>query len=265
MFLESVETKNHLPVNESTLNNILSGILNPSVLTEDAKSEVISIQNILENGETIQLNFQAGELFESVLEKMLILDKVRRGHSLNEGVASALVAGIGTDLVGAGSQFKGMVESKSEKIKHINTLLDELVEWLSEVKKENKDLKLTGSWVDKIKSSHYFDAHWRFFFILDTETYNKTAADIKAEKFTDLEALFNVDVSRRIEAIKILESAPTADKMIEIVKQYKTRFNNIVKLFEERKLATKWFPYATLLAGVTDLTGSIKFMVRLNK
>lgn len=193
-----------------------------------------------------------------------------------EGIATALVADVGHSLHGAVTRVKGWTEGVKKKRAHINEIADDLIEWLKDEDKDNKNLELDmGSFKTWLKTSEI--GPYRYYYLLNDSIYNKMVAELKSGNSSELEdatghflndqAAINLGISAdmkdRKSATRMIDNLRTIKDLMVFVTKYRARTNIIFDLLEKRSRAVKGFPYQLMLSGISDLRVVCKKVVNL--
>lgn len=179
-----------------------------------------------------------------------------------EGIIRARLHDTGSVITDSYREIKGWFLATESKRKYIVEICDDLVDWLKEKDNDYRDLDLDmGTFKTFLKTSETF--YWRFYFLSDDITFNKIVKDLKADKISDLEAIYDIDFSRRKETTQMLDSIKDIKGLIKVVETYKTRTDTFFDLILKRKLKIKSFPFQVILLGATDLRRTVKKIVNL--
>ena len=179
-----------------------------------------------------------------------------------EGIIRAAAHDLGSVVTDTYREIKGWLIAIETKRRYISEICDDLIDWLVDKDIDYKNLDLDmGTVKTFMKTSETF--YWRFYFLLDNGIYNQMIADIKANKITNLEALYDTDFTKRQSVTKDLDSIDNIKDLIKVVERYKERSNKFFELIIKRKSKIKSFPFQVILLGATDLRRTVKKIVNL--
>lgn len=182
MFLKESVNQEVIILEKEQLKSLLNALSNKSeALTESEIQDVLSIQDIIKEGNTISLSEEARLEYQEFMDKIQFFD-----DSLNEGIIGSMGADIKSGFQGTGTEIKGWFEDINEKLAHINKNSDELISWLNE---ESNDVPLhTDSSLKKFFKTS--SIQWRFFFILNDSIYNRILKTVKSDEKNRFRRLF---------------------------------------------------------------------------
>lgn len=208
---------------------------------------------------------------ESLMERKILDDRdvdylnhleIEPANIATEGIIRALVHDTASVYTDAYREIKGWFIAVETKRKYINEICEDLIDWLKEKDLDYKDLDLDmGTFKTFLKTSETF--YWRYYFLLDDSTYKKIVADLKADKITDLESIYDIDFSTRKDLTQKLDGIRNIAGLIKVVETYKERTNTFFDLIVKRKLKIKSFPFQVILLGANDLRRTVKKIVNL--
>ena len=179
-----------------------------------------------------------------------------------EGIIRAAAHDLGSVVTDTYREIKGWLIAIETKRRYISEICDDLIDWLKDKDIDYKNLDLDmGTVKTFMKTSETF--YWRFYFLLDNGIYNQMIADIKANKITNLEAMYDIDFTKRQSVTKDLDSIDNIKDLIKVVERYKERSNKFFELIIKRKSKIKSFPFQVILLGATDLRRTAKKIVNL--
>lgn len=154
--------------------------------------------------------------------------------------------------------FKG----PEEKRRLISEKADDLIAWLEKIHKEDPKLSLDIPWFIRTLRTAKHGEPWRFYYVLDDDSYHQILRDIANNKKTHIETYVSYKLMAEYKSSKMMKDVKTVKDLIETVKQYKDRTNNIVEKLYRRPLEVEGLPYQTLLGGMVDLTTAVNKIVR---
>lgn len=179
-----------------------------------------------------------------------------------EGILRAVGHDVATGYTDAYRQMKGWFLGMESKRKYIEEICDDLIEWCDDKNMDEKGLDLDmgniGTWM---KTSETF--YWRFYFLLNNETWKRIESDLKADRITGVEQLYDISFKDRQDVTRYLDSIKDIKGLIDVVKTYKNRSNTFFSLVAKRKIRIKSFPFQVILLGATDLRRTVKKIVNL--
>lgn len=179
-----------------------------------------------------------------------------------EGMIRAKVLEGVDNLHSMGNETKGWFLGIESKRKYVEEICTSLVDWLKDKQIDNKDLNLDmGTFKTWMKTSESF--RWRYYFLLNNQTWSKIETDLKAGKISNLEVIYDVSFTDRKDTAQLLDSIDNIKDLIKIVELYKTRSNKFFELIIKRKVKIKGAPFQVILLGSTDLRHTVKKIVNL--
>jgi uncharacterized protein YdiU (UPF0061 family) len=179
-----------------------------------------------------------------------------------EGIIRAVVHDAGSVYTDSYREIKGWFLGMESKRKYINEICDDLIDWLKDKNVDYPHLDLDlNSFYTWMKTSETF--FWRYFFLLNDRTWSKIEKDLKTDRITELETLYDIDFSSRKEVANYLDSIRTIKDLIKVVEDYKKRTNIFFDLISKRKVKVKMAPFQVILLGSTDLRRTCKKIVNL--
>ena len=187
-------------------------------------------------------------------------------ETLQEGLVRALLGGVGTDLKHAGHEIADWFKGVREKQRAIQERSADLIAWLEETDKDHPSLSLDmGLFFSWLKTNHW--TRWRFYFLLNEAIFGRIVKDIKDGHRTELEdAIADFETyAERKQAARLLENARTVKDLINIVRMYQQRCDEICKGLLARESSINGAPFQVMALGLSDLDATIKNIVRLAK
>lgn len=179
-----------------------------------------------------------------------------------EGILRAVGHDAGSTFTDAYREMKGWFLGIESKRKYINTICDDIIEWLEDKDVEYKNLNLDmGTFKTWMKTSETF--YWRYYFLLNDKYWKEMEKDLRAGKITGVESLYSIDFKDRKDIATYLDSIDNIKDLIKVVKSYKERTNKFFDLIIKRKVKIKAFPFQVILLGSTDLRRTVKKIVNL--
>jgi hypothetical protein len=179
-----------------------------------------------------------------------------------EGVVKAVLGEAVGDLHNAGAEMKGWFLGIESKRKYIEEICQNLIDWLKDKKVNYRDLDLDmGTFKTWMKTSETY--RWRYYFLLDDATWREIEADLKNDRITHLEGLYDVSFKDRQGVARYLDSISNIDGLIKTVEKYKERSNKFFELIIKRQVKIKMAPFQVILLGATDLRITVKKIVNL--
>ena len=118
-----------------------------------------------------------------------------------------------------------------------------------------------GSFYTWMKTSETY--RWRYYFLLNDATFSRIMADLQKGGRTELEDLFNMEMSERKQAARVLDNANKITDLIAIVETYKQRAEKFFDGVIKRSTSMNGAPIQVVLLGAADLESSVKKIVRL--
>lgn len=179
-----------------------------------------------------------------------------------EGVIKAKIHEMGHVYQGAYTDLKGYFLGVESKRKYIEEICNSLIDWLKDKQVNYRDLDLDmGSFKTWMKTSESF--MWRYYFLLNDDTWHQIESDLKANRVTQLEVIYDVEFKDRTKVARYLDSMTSIAELIKVVEKYKERSNKFFDLIIKRQVKIKMFPFQVILAGIIDLRITVKKIVNL--
>ena len=183
-----------------------------------------------------------------------------------EGVIKAVVHGgtygLSTFISDPISEIKGWFLGLESKRKYTESILQDLADWLKDKDINYRDLDLDmGGFKTWLKTSETF--FWRFYFLLNDDTWHRIETDLKQEKVTELENIFNISFKDRQNVTKYLDSISNIKGLMKVIDEYKKRMNRFYSLITEHRIKIKGAPFQVILLGAVDLRRTCKKIVNL--
>lgn len=208
---------------------------------------------------------------ESLMERHILDDRdvdylnhleIEPVNIATEGILRAGAHDLGSVVTDGFRELKGWFIATETKRKYINEICEDLIDWLKEKDSDYRNLDLEmGTFKTFIKTSESF--YWRFYFLLEDKIYNRIIADLKADRISELESIYDVDFSSRREVTRRLDSINNIKDLIKVVETYQERTNTFFDLILKRKTKIKSFPFQVILLGANDLRRTVKKIVNL--
>lgn len=181
---------------------------------------------------------------------------------------------------------KGIFIGIESKRRYIEEICDDLIEWCNDKKHEHRNLHLVmGAFDTWLKTSETY--WWRYFFLLNNNTWNHMLKNLKEDKTSKLESannsmvvraatsvlpyanlfwfvgdLFNESEAKK-EAAQLIDNARTIDDLVKLVELYKKRSNEFFKTVIQHRSQINGTPFQVILIGATDLRRSVKKTINL--
>lgn len=179
-----------------------------------------------------------------------------------EGIARAVVHGTASHFTDMYREIKGWFLEMESKRKYVEEICLDLIEWCDDKRFEYRGLKLDmGSFKTWMKTSEMF--RWRYYFLLNNETWNNIEIALKKDNITELENLYSIDISARKNIAMEFDSVKDIEGLIKLIRIYRERSNIFFKAMQKRKTPVKQFPFQVVLLGATDLRRTVKKIVNL--
>ena len=176
------------------------------------------------------------------------------GEGLGRGLATDLVDG----LAGAAAEIASWFQGADEKHRTFESKCKELIDWLEEVDRSHPDLDLeSGAFLTWMKTSEAF--RWRYYFLLDDQSFAKIMTAIKQDQRSELEGHFDISAVARIAAARKIDRARKIADLVAIVKLYRDRANRFYKAIQNRRRPIGGAPFQiAFVVGLQDLQSSVK-------
>lgn len=179
-----------------------------------------------------------------------------------EGILRAVGHDAATIYTDAYREMKGWFLGIESKRKYTVEICDDLIDWLKDKNLDHRDMDLDmGTFKTWMKTSETF--YWRYYFILNEDTWRRMEKDLDKGNITELESLYDVSFKDRKIMTRYFDSITNIKDLIKEVETYKTRVNRFYDLVVKRKTKIKAFPFQVILLGATDLRRTFKKIVNL--
>jgi hypothetical protein len=179
-----------------------------------------------------------------------------------EGIFRAVVHDGATVYTDAYREMKGWFLGMESKRKYIEEICIDLIDWLKDKELEEKGLDLDmGTFKTWMKTSETF--FWRYYFLLDDGTWKRIETDLRTDRISGLEQMYDINFKDRTEIARYLDSVKDIKGLIEVVETYKDRSNKFFTLISKRRTTVKSFPFQVILLGAADLRRTVKKIVNL--
>lgn len=199
---------------------------------------------------------------EEVVLEGICVPELTEKQVAKEGFVKAIVGDAVRNYTDAYKEIKGWFLGIESKRKYINDSCLDTIEWLKEEERDNPRLTLDmGNFRTWMKSSETF--YWRFYFVLNDETYNDIVKSIKNNDISKIEVLTDFNIKERMAVTQKLDSAMTIKDLIVLVEKYRARCNTIFEGMLKRKRIIQSAPFQIMLLGYADLNRTVKKIVNL--
>jgi hypothetical protein len=179
-----------------------------------------------------------------------------------EGIARAILHGAASNYTDAYREIKGWFLGIASKRKYIDEVCADLIDWCKDKDLDHPNLDLDmGSFLTWFKTSE--SLNWRFYFLLDDATWSQIERDLKADNISALETMYDIDLTRRREVTRHLDSIRDIKGLIKCVETYKQRSDKFFELVLKRNRKIKGFPFQVILLGCNDLRRTVKCIVNM--
>lgn len=102
-----------------------------------------------------------------------------------------------------------------------------------------------------------------YYFLLENSTWSRIESDLKADRISGLETIYDINFRDRVEIARYLDSIRDIKGLIKVVETYRDRSNKFFALISKRKTSIKSFPFQVILLGAADLRRTVKKIVNL--
>lgn len=182
--------------------------------------------------------------------------------TLSEGILRATAGSVLSGVEGAAKEFAGWVRGVEEKAKLVKDTCDETIRWLKDAEKDNPNLELSmNAFYSWMKTSPTFV--WRYYYILNNSVYSSIMKKATEGKSSEINSLVNAKFNDRTEASRLLDNAKSIKELIRIVETYRDRADKYFGVILKNKHSISGAPIQVALAGIIDLTATVKKIVRL--
>jgi hypothetical protein len=182
-----------------------------------------------------------------------------------EGYFRALGGYLAGDIPDTYVEAKGYLLGAESKRRYTHQKLDDLLDYIKEIKEEYPDMKFRKDAVAEFHTSAVRLAHYRFLYLLDDKLFNEIMSSIKKDEVTMVEKFFRFDFSDKIiEALEKLHLQKPSD-FDSIIKKYKSRVDQFYDAILKRKAKIRKNPFQVILVGAVDLKILAKWLVRMAK
>lgn len=179
-----------------------------------------------------------------------------------EGVIRAVVHDDFSHFTDAYREIKGWFLGIESKRQYIEEICKDMINWLKDKDLEYKNLDLDmGNFKTWMKTSETY--HWRFYFLLNDNTWSKIQSDLNSGKISELESIYDISFNERKQVTNHLDSITSIDGLIKVVEEYMKRSNKFFELITKRKVRIKGAPFQVILLGAADLRRTVKKIVNL--
>lgn len=179
-----------------------------------------------------------------------------------EGIIRAVAHDSGSVVTDMYREAKGWFLGIEAKRKYIEEVCINIVDWLKDkdIEYPNLDLDM-GDFKTWMKTSESFI--WRYYFLLEDETWRRIESDLKKGEVTELESIYSIDLSARRNIARRLDELSSVKELIKVVETYIQRSNKFFELITQRKIKIKSYPFQVILLGANDLRRTVKKIVNL--
>lgn len=179
-----------------------------------------------------------------------------------EGFIKAQVHDAASMYTDSYREMKGWFLGMESKRKYIVEICQDVVDWLKDKQTDYRDLDLDmGSFKTWMKTSESF--FWRYYFLLDDNTWSQIESNLKSGNITKLETIYDIDFTARKNLTDKLDSVRDIAGLIKIVNLYRTRSDKFFELILKRQIKIKMAPFQVILLGANDLRRTVKKIVNL--